>query len=399
MSSFFYRAKDKNNKIINDFINAKDITDAARLIQTKGLTVLEIKEDENKLETSINIGSTRPVTRNTTLSLREKKAFFTSFYDMYSSGLSMIEIFKSIMHSARNTKISGICNQILRKLDKGSSLKDAMLKYSYIFGKAYTMLVIAGEASGQLQQVLADIKRNIEKQEEIRNKIIGAIAYPGVIFFFAIGTGLFYSSFLNPLFALMSLGITRVDVFRLLLITILQIVFVFGSIAGITYYIARNKIIINRLIMLFFNIPPFQNFIINYYFSNYFSILSLSFKAGVPPAESVSLANSVIIIPRIKERLKKAEYMITDGCEITTAFNVANVFSNYAMSQVSSGEKSGNIEQMFASVANDYERKFDLIVNTITQILPIIALLVAAIPVVMIATNGYNSLFGFLTGF
>ena len=59
---------------------------------------------------------------NLILSVKEKKEFFNSFYFLYKSGLSLVEIFKSISETSGNLKIKNLAFLILKKLEKGSSL-------------------------------------------------------------------------------------------------------------------------------------------------------------------------------------------------------------------------------------------------------------------------------------
>ena len=53
-------------------------------------------------------------------------------------------------------------------------------------GLAYTMLVVAGEESGKLEETLSGIVKNIVIQEKVKNDIISKATYPIIIFLLAI---------------------------------------------------------------------------------------------------------------------------------------------------------------------------------------------------------------------
>ena len=108
MSDFFYRAKDLNNKIVNGYLSAVSVSDAVSQLEYKGYIVLEVREEANNFNENFI-----PLDNNIYLSINEKKEFFNSFYMMYKSGLSIIEIFNSILSSSKNVKIKMLCANIL----------------------------------------------------------------------------------------------------------------------------------------------------------------------------------------------------------------------------------------------------------------------------------------------
>ena len=106
------------------------------------------------------------------------------------------------------------------------------------------------------------------------------------------------------------------------------------------------------------NLLFFKDIFENYCFTNFFLVMSLAYNAGVPITESLELSNSVINIGNIKNQFKKSVKMMKNGCELTTAMKVSSVLSSYAISQISAGEKAGELGKAFKAIAHDYENKF-----------------------------------------
>ena len=109
---------------------------------------------------------------NILFSLNEKKEFFNSFYYMYKSGLPVIEIFRSLINSSSSIKIKQFCSIILNNIENGDSIKEAFKGYSEVLGIAYTTLLTAGEEAGKLEDVLSGILDALNREEDIKNKII-----------------------------------------------------------------------------------------------------------------------------------------------------------------------------------------------------------------------------------
>ena len=79
--------------------------------------------------------------------------------------------------------------------------------------------------------------------------------------------------------------------------------------------------------------------------------------------------------------------MIEQGCEITTAFGSAGIFSDYAISQITTGEKSGELAKVYDDIAQDYK---NICTNNIDALLKKIEptmLIVLGIVVLIIGVN------------
>ena len=132
---------------------------------------------------------------------------------------------------------------------------------------------------------------------------------------------------------------------------------------------------------------------------NFFSIFGLAYQSGIPVQDALSLAISVVDSTFIKLRLRDALKMLTKGCDVTTAFNVTGVFSPFALSQISAGEKSGELDKMSMIIANDYEKKLDGQIAMFLKMLGPLSLIFVGFIVLYVAYKGYtgyyNALFNF----
>jgi len=118
----------------------------------------------------------------------------------------------------------------------------------------------------------------------------------------------------------------------------------------------------------------------------------------VPLPQSVELASDVISVKSMKTKISLAVKRIYNGCELTTAFGVSQLFSSFAMSQVSAGEKAGELEKMFAVVSLDYEKQIDLAINVLSEAVKIVSMLFVGLIVLYVAVTGYKSYYAGLFG-
>ncbi len=397
MARFFYKAKNKEGQIISRHILAMDISSAAAIVEREGLVLLEI-EEEGKV--SSQRVTARELSEKIIFSAKEKLEFFNSFLHMYQSGLSILQIFYAVLNSAKNEKIKGLCSIIIKKIEKGCNLEEAFTGYENVLGIAYTKLVVAGEASGKIDKVLKKVVDNIKKEQALKSNLLSSLSYPIMILSLALAVFMLFKFFILKVFAMMGSGICSATVMQLLVFAVVKIFFIFSIIIGSLCFIYFNKPLLKKVIGFFSRLPGINSLYKNYSFANFFSILSLAYDAGVPIFNSIEMATSVIGVPAIKAKLNLAAKRVNNGCEVTTAFAVTQVFSPFAMSQISAGEKAGELEKMFSVVATDYEKKLEFALDMVLQILKPLSIIIVGIFVLYVAKTGYESYYaGLLGGF
>ena len=129
---------------------------------------------------------------------------------------------------------------------------------------------------------------------------------------------------------------------------------------------------------------------------NFFQVASLAYNAGIPANQTVDLASSVISLSAIKSSVKLTVKMISHGCNISTAFAASRIFSPFDLSQISAGEKSGELDKMFKVVSQNYEKQFDTSVKVIVRLIEPVMIIFAGILVFNVCYNAYKSYYDYL---
>ncbi len=390
MKKFYYVALNKNNETIENSITAESLTSAVKKLERKGYTILDIKE-EKQISDYVEYKFYKQA-KSAEFSIQEKKEFFNSFYHLYSSGVSVVETFKLIISSSNNKNIKGFCKLVVKKAEKGHSLRESLRNNSSFLGQAYTMLIVAGEESGKLAEITEGILKNIKKQEEIKSNIISSISYPVCVFSLALAVGMLFWFFILKVFASFADGgMCMSAVLKLLVFAIIKIIIVFAILISTVIYLCKNRAAASKVRSFFAGFGPIANLIKNFYFSNYFYVMALSYEAGVPLTEAISLSNSVINVTSYANQLKNAERMVQKGCKITPALASTNLFSNFAVSQIAAGEEAGKLDSMFKNIAFDYENKLDTAIKVMLKLVEPAMMIIIGAFVALIVVKGYNA--------
>ena len=144
---------------------------------------------------------------------------------------------------------------------------------------------------------------------------------------------------------------------------------------------------------------PIENLVKNYTYSNFFAVLTLGYSAGISLSEALYLASTVTNLPEDKNLLTQATLRVQQGCELTTALSATNLFSEYAISQIATGEKAGELEKMLKAVSYDYETKLRVSLEVILKLMEPLMILFVAVIVLFVVASGYNAYYSFLFSF
>ncbi|MCD7779228.1 MAG: type II secretion system F family protein, partial [Candidatus Gastranaerophilales bacterium] len=83
--------------------------------------------------------------------------------------------------------------------------------------------------------------------------------------------------------------------------------------------------------------------------------------------------------------------MVLNGCETATALGITGLFSNHDISQISSGEKAGELDKIFKIIVHDYENRLDTSIKIILKLVEPVMIIIVGIFVCIIAVNGYKA--------
>ncbi len=90
---------------------------------------------------------------------------------------------------------------LLRRVEDGASLSDAMAAHPAVFAPDYLGIVRVGQASGALADAVTDLARILEQRAAARGRIAGALAYPAILLAASIGTVAVLVTLVLPSFA------------------------------------------------------------------------------------------------------------------------------------------------------------------------------------------------------
>src|SRR5438067_2412015 len=113
--------------------------------------------------------------------------FTRQFSTLQDAGLPVLRSLKILENQMKPSVLKNSLIDIVDDVESGSSLSEAMAKHPKAFDRLYVNMVRAGEAGGALEVILQRLADFLEKAQSLKRKIIGAMVYPSVVVFVAVG--------------------------------------------------------------------------------------------------------------------------------------------------------------------------------------------------------------------
>ena len=306
--------------------------------------------------------------------------FSKQFATMVKAGLPILEVLGMLRDQLESPAIKEVIEDIRKSLEGGVTLSKCFEKYPQYFDNVYVNLIKAGEASGKLDVFLLKIVESLEKKEKIKKKIKGALMYPGIMFTVAITVSAFMLVKVVPVFAKMYEGMgialpaataTIMAMSDFLRGTGGMILF-FGSIGGFftfRYLVAKSAAFKYKWHKQVLKLPVFGDMILKSLLARISLILGNLSAAGVNLLESLEIAKSVSNNVVVTEALENVKKGVFSGDTLTKLFLKEPLFPPTFSQLISVGEQTGQLDEMFNSVASYYEEEFDNSVDNMSSLI------------------------------
>ncbi len=280
-------------------------------------------------------------------------------------------------------------NNLNDSIKSGDTLSGAMAKFPSVFSKLFISMVRAGEESGDLVGALGVVSSQMEKTNDLKKKIKGAMIYPGVIITAMTGIGIFMLVFIVPTltktFVELNVELPKStqfiidvsDAFRentFFLISLLILFFVL-LIAG--FKTSRGKRIMD---WVFLHMPLVSGLVKETNSARTARTLSSLIKSGVPYISAVDITQEVIQNSYYKAVLKKAGKNVELGLPVAKIFEEnQKLYPVFVSEMIAVGEETGELGQMLMKVASYYENEVEAKTKNMSTIVePFLMIVVGA---------------------
>ncbi|MGH7218135.1 MAG: type II secretion system F family protein [Candidatus Microsaccharimonas sp.] len=396
MTRFAYIASDALNNVVKgktDLPDKGSVIAALAKQELRPISIRQLKESKSSIDFDHLFEATK---------VRQDHlvAFTRQLSAMVSAGVPLLRSLTSIQKHAEDKALKKILGDIVKDVEGGAPLGDALAKHPDTFNDIYVNMVRAGEAAGILDDILKRLAGQLEKSAAMRKKIKSAMTYPMVLMGITVlaffGLMLFVVPQIGdilkdlggpdaelPFITLAMLAISGFIVkFWYILFPVL-----IGAIAALVYYIKKSPKGRRQFDSLILKIPAVNTIIRKVSVARFARTFSALMGAGVAVLEALDVTSRAIGNVLYEEALKDAATQVKNGRSLSATLENNPLFPSIVSQMLAVGEETGQTDTVLIKVADFYEEEVDLSIDGISSIIEPVMIVVMGGMVGVIAAS------------
>ena len=176
MTEFKYSAISSSGESINGSIAAASKSEAVRALMEQSMSPIEIRP------------AGKPSRKNKVRN-RDLESLFSNLADLLDAGVPLVRAIELLVSRSNSNGLTPVLNDIRTQVANGTRLSEAMASHPKVFTSFAINIIRAGEEGGFIEDSLRNLAVFTERSEDLRGRILGAIAYP--VFLVVTGSILF----------------------------------------------------------------------------------------------------------------------------------------------------------------------------------------------------------------
>jgi type II secretory pathway component PulF len=370
---YTYQAINQMGEEVSGNLEAESMETANSILFSRELIPVQIKEKSSSDNSWLDSLSAMGNVKTTDLIM-----FTKQFHSMLVAGIPILRILSILEQQTENKSIKRAVAEIIKSINQGSSLSDAMSKFPRIFDNLYCDMMRAGEISGSVPVVLERLIYIIEHEAKVKSDIKSALRYPMIVLIALAGAFIVLLTFVIPKFASVfthsGLTLPWPTKVAMLLYAFLSHSWyvIIGVILAVTislhYYFKTNngKFVKDSLLLEIPIIGPLFQKVALSRFASIFAILQTS---GVPIMQSLSILSATMGNEALTRTFDNLRDRIKEGAGISNPLKSSKYFTPMVVDMVAIGEESGKIDEMMRAVAAHYDSEVEYAIKGLSDAL------------------------------
>ena len=408
MATFKYIAKDPSGNEQRGTVEAGDRNSAIQAVRDLGLTPTALGEVKSSasapkrpapaakakggLNRDINVNLKLPSWLRGRVKTKVLTQFTRQLAVLVNAGLPLMRGLEVLKRQTKDAQMAEALAGIAENIASGGTFSEALTQYPKIFDHLYVNMVKAGEAGGVLEVVLGRLAEFAEKSEKIKNKVKGAMIYPCVVLFAAIGITAFLLVAVIPKFQQVfndMLGGAALPAVTEFVIGASQ----FVQDNGLMIFVAAAAVFVLCKVIgkteagaTFFDalklkMPVTGTLAQRSAVSRFTRTLGTLLSSGVPILQSLVITRDTTGNRILTNAIQSVHDSVKEGESMTEPLSQCKVFPPMVVSMVEVGEETGALADMLTRIANTYDDEVDNAVAGLTAAIEPALIIVLAVVV------------------
>ncbi len=399
MALFQYMAKNLGGQSIQGEIVAISSQEAIQLLRRQDMLVMRLTEkiDEALEARPWNISWRKPRITN-----KELVLFTHQFATLIRAGVPLLECLDILGTEGDNQAWQPVVSHIRVEVEQGALLAQSLAHFPAIFHEFYRRMVEVGETTGRLDESLAQLADYLDKQAQLRAKILSALAYPALLVTVAMTVFVFLLIWVVPLFSglfqefgeslpwLTQMVLDLSDGLRghaLVLVSLLGAL-VLGS--RIVLANPKSRQILDGVLL---RLPLIGTIFRKSAIVRFSRTLGFLVRRGVPLLSGLSVAATVTGNSVMEQGIIKVATDVQEGKPLSETLRASGMFPPMVTQMIKVGESTGSLDTMLEKIADLFEQEVDRVVATLTSVLEPCVIVVVGSGIALVVVAMYLPIF------
>jgi type IV pilus assembly protein PilC len=327
--------------------------------------------------------------------------FNQQFLTLIKAGLPILKSLNILSKRQKNTHFKAMLDNIQERVKSGELLSEAFEAQGGI-SKIYTTTLLAGERSGNLEEVLGRYIAFQRVTVSFRKKLVSSLWYPALLIGALTVMLTFLMTYVVPQFAdlysTLNAKLPAITVFMLGIGRSIQHYYyiIIGVLAALVFLITvwvRSEKGRQTLDAVRYRLPLMGQIWMKYQIAMFSRTLSTLLTGGLPLVPSLETASQSINSFKIGTNVDYAAKRVREGRSLSSSLEETRFFPDLAIEMVEVGESTGALPAMLNSVAEFYEEDVQNSLSAAMQLIEPAILIFMGITVAFVLLSLYLPIF------
>lgn len=379
MIQFRYTALTESGRKISGQLEAETEGAVLRVLEERRLFPLTVAGGTSPKAAALDKARRRVRTRDVGV-------MYGQLADLIGSGVPLLRSLDSLVKSTVNPRLRAVLKDVRAAVADGKSLTEAMRQFPQVFPALHTAMVQAGERAAFLEQVLRSLSEFLERLDDLRSKVIGAMIYPALLTVLGIsvmtGALIFFVPKFEPLLAGVKKPLPTEILFGASTLVrqywYLVAIALGGGVALLWSSMASesNQRLLEKWRL---KIPVAGTALRMLAITRFCRILGTMLTNGVPMLQALKISKDATGSKLLGEHIALAAESVRDGKSLSGPLASGGLFPEQIIAMIAVAEESNKLEKVLLQIADTVERRTNRQVDTAVRLIePLILCLVAA---------------------
>jgi general secretion pathway protein F/type IV pilus assembly protein PilC len=374
MPKFRYTALNADGRQVSGQLEAEGEAAAVRILGERQLFPVNIASADASQSKRRRVSS------------RDIGMMYGQLADLIGSGVPMLRALDSLIRSTVNSQLKAILKEVRTAVADGQTLTDALRTFPEVFPPLHTSMVQAGERASFLEDVLRSLSEFLERLDELRAKVMGAMIYPallsalgatvmaGALIFFVPKFEPLLAGAQKPLPTVLLFGASTILRSYWYIVALVLAGLVGGLVSALSKESSRRTLEIWQ-----HRVPVVGTALKMLAITRFCRILGTMLANGVPMLGALKIAKDATGSRLLGEKIAIAAESIRDGKSLSGPLSQGGLFPDQIMAMITVAEESNKLDKVLLQIANTVERRTNQQVDQSVRLIePVILCLVAA---------------------